>query len=308
MPSDGTARSVRPHVGPPGTLELSAPAKVNLILKVLGRRQDGFHDIWSVMQTIGLSDRLTISLRPESSGISLACDEPSLPTDRRNLIYRAAERVLAEADVKTGVHIAVQKSIPVAAGLGGGSSDAAATILGLARLLALDWPVERLARLGEELGSDVPFFFYAPTAVAQGRGERVTALTLSGARWIVLVQPGFPIETRWAYERLAASRAAVAPLPGALHALERETAVTWDALIPLMANDFEAAVFPTHPVLADIKRLLLEQGAEAALLSGSGATMFGVFKTQEAAERAVTAVRRGSGRHAYAVKSGMPDA
>lgn len=289
-------------------IRVRAPAKVNLILRVLGRRPDGFHDIWSVLQTVALHDRLSISLRPESSGIRLECDEPALPTDRRNLIYRAAERVLAEAGARTGLHIRVQKSIPVAAGLGGGSSDAAATILGLARLLALDWPVARLARLGEELGSDVPFFFYAPTAVAQGRGERVTPLTLSGMRWIVLVEPGFPIETRWAYERLAASRAAVAPLPAALQALGREGTVTWDALVPLMANDFEAAVFPAHPVLVDIKRSLLEQGADAALLSGSGSTMFGVFKTQEAAEHAASAARQRPGRHACAVKSGMPDA
>lgn len=294
MPSDGTTRSA---------LHLFAPAKVNLILRVLDRRPDGFHEIWSVMQTVGLADRLTLRLGPESAGITLASDEPSLPADRRNLVYRAAELVLAEAKLAVGLAIRLQKQIPIAAGLGGGSSDAAATILGLNRLLGLGWPLERMARLGAELGSDVPFFFFAPSAVAQGRGERLSSLSVTGRRWIVLVHPGFPISTRWAYEQVAESRKAVTPLADAHAKLSRAASVSWEELVPLMANDFEAAVFPSHPILAEIKTLLRRHGAEGALLSGSGATVFGVFKDQAAAERAAAAAGRTKGCRAYAVNA-----
>jgi len=285
-------------------IRVRAPAKVNLILKVLTRRPDGFHDIWSVMHTVALHDDLTMRLIPDSTGVRLESDQPSLPTDRRNLIYRAAERVLAEAKMPIGLHISLRKRIPVSAGLGGGSGNAAAAILGLNRLLALGWSAERMARLGEELGSDVPFFFFAPSAVVQGRGERLTPLKLTGERWVVLVHPGFPIETRWAYERLTGSRSAVTPLSGALHTLSSAASVSWDEVVPLMENDFEAALFPSYPVLGEIKSLLLRQGAEAALLSGSGATVFGVFKDRDAAVCAEAVVGRAEGHRAYAVRAG----
>lgn len=305
MPSSETGHSASRQavIGSPHEIHVTAPAKVNLILRVLARRPDGYHDLWSLMQTVALEDHLTLRLKPDSVGIRIETDQPSLPTDRRNLIYRAAERVLAEAHVASGLDIAVRKRIPVSAGLGGGSSDAAATIAGLNRLLALGWPAEKMARVSEELGSDVPFFFFAPSAVVQGRGERVARLALAGERWVVLVHPGFPIETRWAYERLAASRAAVAPLSETLQNLSGPTPVSWDEVIPLMENDFEPALAPSHPELGEIKRALLQHGAEAALLSGSGATVFGVFKDENSAVRAETAVGRVRGRRAYAVRA-----
>jgi 4-diphosphocytidyl-2-C-methyl-D-erythritol kinase len=140
--------------------------------------------------------------------------------------------------------------------------------------------------------------------VVQGRGERLTPLKLTGERWVVLVHPGFPIETRWAYERLAGSRSAVAPLSGALLTLSSAASVSWDEVVPLMENDFEAALFPSYPALGEIKSLLLRQGAEAALLSGSGATVFGVFKDRDAAVRAEAVVERAEGWRAYAVRAG----
>jgi 4-diphosphocytidyl-2-C-methyl-D-erythritol kinase len=285
-----------------------APAKVNLILRVLDRRPDGYHNLWSLMQTVGLEDELQIRLRPGSPGLSLSCDDASLPTDGRNLIQRAATLVLERAGLQdaqaVGLEIRVTKRIPVSAGLGGGSSDAAATIVGLNRLLGLGWSDQEMAAVGQVLGSDVPFFFFAPSARVRGRGEDVAALTVTGARWVVLVHPGFPISTRWAYDRLAALRKTVRPLSPALAVLMGKRSVRWEDVVPLMENDFEEALTPDHPVLGTIKCELLSAGAEAALLSGSGATVFGIFRDEASATRARTLVEQAPGRKAFAVPAG----
>ncbi len=295
----------------PGTereVRVRAPAKVNLILRVLDRRPDGYHNLWSLMQTVGLEDELRIRLRPGSSGLSLSCDDASLPTDGRNLIHRAATLVLERAGLQgaqaAGLEIRITKRIPVSAGLGGGSSDAAATIVGLNRLLGLGWSDREMAAVGQVLGSDVPFFFFSPSARVRGRGEDVAALSVTGARWVVLVHPGFPVQTRWAYDRLAALRKTVRPLSPALALLIGKSSVRWEDVIPLMENDFEEALTPEHPVLGAIKCELLSAGAEAALLSGSGATVFGIFRDDAAAMRAMASVERAPGRKAFAVPAG----
>ncbi len=172
------------------------------------------------------------------------------------------------------------------AGLGGGSSDAAATILGLNRLLQLGWSDAQMADVGQPLGSDVPFFLFAPSAFVTGRGETVKPVTIGGTRWAVLVNPGFGVETKWAYQELAATRGAVRPL-SSLHAdLERYTHATWVQLAAAAENDFESPVFARHGTLREIKQALLARGAELALLSGSGATVFGLFQDEDAARRA----------------------
>lgn len=290
---------------------VNAPAKVNLVLRVLERRPDGFHNLWSLMQTVGLEDELRLSLRPDQAGgppVSLTCDDAALPTDSRNLVVRAAASVLERAasgsrsQIRVDIHLT--KRIPMAAGLGGGSSDAAATILGLNRLLGLNWSPSEMAKVGESLGSDVPFFFFAPSARVKGRGEDVTAVAVTGERWIVLVNPGFPIETKWAYDKLAASRRQVPPLSAGLVRLMGHATLSWEELLPLMENDFEPALAPSHPVLSAIKTELILAGAEAALLSGSGATVFGVFRSQVAALEAKETVGRAEGRRAFAVRAG----
>jgi 4-diphosphocytidyl-2-C-methyl-D-erythritol kinase len=157
------------------------------------------------------------------------------------------------------------------------------------------------------LGSDVPFFLFSPSALVRGRGEDVMALAVTGTRWIVLVNPGFPIETRWAYEQLSTGRAAVEPLSEALRRIDRGGEVSWEQAVGLMENDFEAALVPTHGVLGQIKQQLLAAGAEAALLSGSGATVFGVFHDKAAAVRAQQALSQPEGWRVYAVPAGtMP--
>jgi 4-diphosphocytidyl-2-C-methyl-D-erythritol kinase len=257
-----------------------APAKVNLILRVLNRRADGFHNLWSLMQTVGLEDEITIRLDRDHAGIRLRCDDPSLSTDRTNLVYRAAEAVLRRCSRSTGVDIVLTKRIPMGAGLGGGSSDAAATIVGLSRLLDLGWSSSDMADVGQALGSDVPFFFFAPSAVVRGRGEEVSPVVIPDSRWVVLVNPGFPVETKWAYQELSASRTCVRELSSIHASLEHERQLSWELVLGAAENDFEIPVFRAHPILENIKRDLLRRGAEAALLSGSGATVFGVFRDE----------------------------
>jgi 4-diphosphocytidyl-2-C-methyl-D-erythritol kinase len=285
-------------------IRVYAPAKVNLILRVLNRRTDGYHNLWSLMHTVGLEDELHMQVQPETTGVQLRCDDPTLPTDGRNLVARAAGLVLERAGLSVGLDIRIVKRIPVSAGLGGGSSDAAATIAGLNRLLTLGWSASEMAQVGNILGSDVPFFFFAPTAQVLQRGEEVAPLRLLGERWIVLLNPGFPIETRWAYDRLAATRIGVPALSPAITSLSGKTHINWDDVVPFMENDFEAALAPTHHVLEKMKGTLLAQGAEAALLSGSGATVFGVFAHEASAVRARDGIKRQHGWWASAVRAG----
>ena len=268
------------------SLLLHPPAKVNLILKIFDRLPTGYHALWSFMQTVGVTDELTIRVTDAFEGVRLECSDSTLQAPTGNLAFRAAELVLERAGVSTGVALKLIKGIPVAAGLGGGSSDAAATIMGLNRLLGLGWTNGDMAALGETLGSDVPFFMEAPTAVVHGWGQRMIPKTLDGVRWIVLVNPGFPINTAQAFRRLDEVRQTIPALPEALESVARASSVSWSGILALMENDFEAALIDDYPVWADIKRTLLSMGAEGALLSGSGATVFGVFQEQAEAIRA----------------------
>jgi 4-diphosphocytidyl-2-C-methyl-D-erythritol kinase len=227
-----------------------------------------------------------IRLRSDRTEIELRCDATQLAADRSNLVYRAAAEVLARAKQSIGLDIELRKRIPMGAGLGGGSSDAAATIIGLNRLLRLEWSSTQMADTGQSLGSDVPFFLFAPSAVVAGRGETVCPVVIEGGRWVVLVNPGFGVNTKWAYQELAATRLAVTPLSPVQQNLDRQSHVSWDQLIAAAENDFEAPVFAAHEKLREIKRNLQNYGAEIALLSGSGATVFGVFANEARARQA----------------------
>jgi 4-diphosphocytidyl-2-C-methyl-D-erythritol kinase len=270
----------------PSEVTVFAPAKINVILRILDRRPDGFHNLWSIMQTVGLEDEVRIRLNADRQDIQLRCDATQLAADRSNLVYRAAAEVLERAQHAIGLDIELRKRIPMGAGLGGGSSDAAATIIGLNRLLQLEWSPMQMADAGQSLGSDVPFFCFAPSAFVAGRGEQVRPVVIEGARWVVLVNPGFEVNTKWAYQELAATRTSVTPLSQAQRELDRESRVSWAQLIAASENDFEAPVFAAHGKLREIKQTLQAQGAEIALLSGSGATVFGVFADEASARLA----------------------
>jgi 4-diphosphocytidyl-2-C-methyl-D-erythritol kinase len=283
MPSREAVINPQPS---PSEITVFAPAKINVILRILDRRPDGFHNLWSIMQTVALEDEVQIRLRADRQDIQLRCDMTQLAADQSNLVYRAAAEVLARAQQSIGLDIELRKRIPMGAGLGGGSSDAAATIIGLNHLLRLEWSPTQMADIGQSLGSDVPFFLFAPSAFVAGRGETVRQVVVEGARWVVLVNPGFEVNTKWAYQELAATRTAVTPLSLVQRELDRQSRVSWAQLIATAENDFEAPVFAAHGKLREIKRSLQAHGAEIALLSGSGATVFGVFADEVRARMA----------------------
>jgi 4-diphosphocytidyl-2-C-methyl-D-erythritol kinase len=283
MPSREAAINPQPS---PSEITVFAPAKINMILRILDRRPDGFHNLWSIMQTVALEDEVQIRLRAGRQDIQLRCDAMQLAADHSNLVYRAAAEVLARAQQSIGLDIELRKRIPMGAGLGGGSSDAAATIIGLNRLLQLEWSPTQMADAGQLIGSDVPFFLFAPSAFVAGRGETVRPVVVEGVRWVVLVNPGFGINTKWAYQELAATRTAVTPLSLVQRELDRQSRVSWAQLIAAAENDFEAPVFDAYGRLREIKRSLQTHGAEIALLSGSGATVFGVFEDEARAQLA----------------------
>lgn len=266
---------------------VSAPAKINLILRILDRRPDGYHNVWSIMQTVALEDEVRLRLS-HTGQVRLRCDSSELPGDHNNLVHKAAVAVLERAGTAVGLDIELKKMIPLGAGLGGGSSDAAATIVGLNRLLRLEWSQMEMRNIAQTLGSDVPFFLFAPSAVVAGRGEAVKPVAVQNARWAVLVNPGFGVETRWAYHELATSRQGVRPLSDRQRRLDEQTQVDWPQLKAAAENDFESPVFAKHPALGAIKQTLLSRGAEIALLSGSGATVFGLYGDEQSARRAQT--------------------
>lgn len=241
-----------------------APAKINLSLRVLGRRDDGFHEIESLIVPITLADEITITAAP-GAGLSLACSDPSLPTGPENLVYRAAEIYCAHTRMAADFQIDLVKRIPHGAGLGGGSSDAAAVLLALN---AGRFPAETLAGLAAQLGSDVPFFVYEQAAICRGRGERVERTAFPERLPLLLLKPPFPVPTPWAYRHWRDS----AEMPGVRYAAQE---FPWGELV----NDLERPVFAKYLPLAALKSWLLEQPAVAgALMSGSGSTVFAVLK------------------------------
>jgi 4-diphosphocytidyl-2-C-methyl-D-erythritol kinase len=249
-------------------MQVLAPAKINLFLKVLRRRPDGFHEIETFISPISLCDQIKIDKNKRGEGISFRCDDPSVPRGGENLAVRAANAFFAATQMKPAVSIVLKKKIPHGAGLGGGSSDAAAVLLALNQLLATKLSREKLAELGSTIGSDVPFFIFESAAVCTGRGEIVTPRKLTGQLSILLVKPDFGVSTPWAYKRWQNSR----ELPGISY-------VQQDFRGQKFHNELERPVFEKFVFLARIKMWLLEQKeVAAALMSGSGSTVFAVLR------------------------------
>lgn len=249
------------------SIELQAPAKINLSFEIRGRRSDGFHEIETLMASVSLCDRLRISRSGETGTVSFACDDPTLPVGDDNLVVRAARLIFQAGEATSGVRIELEKKIPHGAGLGGGSSDAASTLLGMNELLGLGLPVSRLAELGAEIGSDVPFFLYRSAAKCEGRGEIVTPFQLERSLPLLLVKPGFGVPTPWAYSRWKDSK----ELPGILYGPQEFAGMRF-------VNDLERPVFEKHLFLAQTKMWLLAQaGVGAAMMSGSGSTLFALL-------------------------------
>ena len=264
------------------TLEKNSSCKVNLLLNILGRRADGFHELETVMQPVNLFDRLRFTRA--GSGIQLTCSEPSLPTDSSNLVHRAAAAFLQQAGIADGVSIHLEKKIPMAAGLGGGSGNAATTLLALNELFGHPLAIAQLYQIAASLGSDIPFFLQDKPALALGRGEKVSALdpfrALRGAAFL-LIHPGFGIATAWAYKELARFPAALNGQPGRAQQLIELLNTTDPARAgAAFYNSLEAPALEKFPLLALYQDFLRAQGAAAALMSGSGSTTFAIARDE----------------------------
>lgn len=268
------------------SLGKNSPCKVNLLLNILGKRPDGFHELETVFHPVNVCDRLTFERA--GRGVELTCSEPALPTDSNNLVHRAATAFLQAAQIKDGVRIHLEKKIPLAAGLGGGSGNAATTLLGLNELFGQSLPAAKLHELATALGSDVPFFLQSKPALATGRGEHLQPLeffpALRGA-YFLLVHPGFGISTAWAYQNLARFPDALNGKPGRAQKL---VSLLQGSDLAAAAGDFynslEAPALEKFPILALFQEFLRANGAAAALMSGSGSTTFAIVQGREAAE------------------------
>ena len=255
-------------------MQLFASAKINLWLKILGRREVGFHEIETLMVPISLADTLTIEPNDSGSGLTFSADDPKLPAGEENLVVRAARSFYTETGLEPNVRVQLQKKIPHGAGLGGGSSDAASTLLGLNQLHGSPVAFPRLTTMAAELGSDVPFFLGQRAARCRGRGEIVEPWPETPRFDLVLLKPAFGVPTPWAYRQWQESRA----LPGVDYGAQPVGDL-------LLENDLERPVFEKYLFLAQTKAWLRAQPeVSAALLSGSGSTMFAVLRSGVAAE------------------------
>jgi len=270
-------------------LEKNSPCKVNLLLNILGRRPDGFHELETVMHPVNVFD--TLDFVRVTRGLHLTCSDPSLPTDSGNLVHRAAMAFLHKTEIRDGVRIHLEKRIPLAAGLGGGSGNAATTLIGLNEIFGKPLSTKALHTIAESLGSDIPFFLQTRPALATGRGEKVQSLdsfpALRGASFL-LVHPGFGIATAWAYQNLARFPDALNGRPDRARKLVSALQDgNLNAAGAEFYNSLEAPALEKYPVLALYQEFLREHGAAATLMSGSGSTTFAVVRDQAAGEQMV---------------------
>jgi 4-diphosphocytidyl-2-C-methyl-D-erythritol kinase len=263
-------------------LILPSHAKINLGLYILGKRADGYHDLWTIFQEVEFHD--TLYFRKQAETFCLTTNHPSLPVGDHNLVWRVVKLLHQRTACPEQVAIHLEKRIPLGAGLGGGSSNAAAALTGMNRLFQLGLTQPELATLGAELGSDVSFFLYGGTALATGRGEKIQPLSGFPTCWILLVNPGIHVSTPWAYKnvnlKLTNSRGVIS-----VHPQGAQLVIT-GANRTLLRNMLEEPVIKKYPVIHSIKAQLLDFGAEWAMMSGSGSTVFGIFHSEASAEKA----------------------
>jgi 4-diphosphocytidyl-2-C-methyl-D-erythritol kinase len=268
------------------SLEIKSYGKINWTLDVLFKREDGYHELRTIYQTVSLHDTIRLTLIP--AGIEVLCDDSRVPTDDTNLAYKAADRLRQAAGIDAGARIEIQKRIPVAAGLGGGSSNAAAALMGLARLWRTDLGERDLFQVAGSLGSDVPLFLIGGTILGVGRGEEVYPLQAVDCPYLLLANAGLPVSTAEAYGGLSRLTRAesVRIMPFTLFAAKANRELPLAA-----ANDLEETVIAAHPEIAEVKRRLKGFGARHVLMSGSGGTVFGVFENSETSELALSEMR-----------------
>jgi 4-diphosphocytidyl-2-C-methyl-D-erythritol kinase len=274
------------------TLHLESPAKVNLRLEILNRREDGYHELRTVFQKISLHDTLYFSLKKER-GVSITADHPKLPVGKKNLVYRAVQSMLKVSGYRGGVHIEIEKRIPLGAGLGGGSSNAAATLKALNQLLETNLSEKELMGMGLEIGADVPFFFLESAAIGSGIGERLKKVKLPDL-WYVLIYPNFEVSTRWAYQNFVLTNQQ-------FHFNLHKFLKTPDGISRILLNHLEAAVSKKYPQIGIMKKILLSAGALGAMMTGSGPSVFGLFPEAKSAAGAYEKIRKMVRRRGWVV-------
>lgn len=266
-------------------MKIRAPAKVNLYLRIVGKRKGGYHLLDTVMVPVSLCDELEIrrprTARDAKRRLTVTCDHPLVPSGKGNLVYKAARRLLRGRGIDSPVQIHIRKRIPVGGGLGGGSSDAAAALVGLNRFFRLGLTRAEMLAVAASLGADVPFFVRGRPARAQGIGERLRALGAMPRLWMVILYPGFPVSTRWVYENY----------PWKLTKDIEETSIIFPwrgpkELTSFLVNDLEKVAIRRYPRIGRLKQRLIEEGAAGALMSGSGSSVFGIFSTGQQARSA----------------------
>jgi 4-diphosphocytidyl-2-C-methyl-D-erythritol kinase len=282
-------------------LEKKSPCKVNLLLNILGRRADGFHELETVLQPVNVCDRLTF--KRSGAGVELSCSDANLPVDAQNLVHGAATIFLQTTKIQEGVKIHLEKRIPLAAGLGGGSGNAAITLLALNELFDQPLASEKLNELAASLGSDVPFFLQNQPALASGRGDQIQPLSPFPAlrdKALLLIHPGFGVSTAWAYEALARFPVALNGRPGRAGELILKLQTdNWPAGADRFYNSLEAPVLEKYPLLALFQEFLRANGALAALMSGSGSTTFAITESVPAAEALVEKFKAKFGQNCW---------
>lgn len=275
-------------------LGLKAYGKINLGLDVLRKREDGYHEVRMIMQTVGLYDRLDLICRSEP-GIRVETNLYYLPNNENNLVYQAADLLMKEFGVSQGLHIRLRKFIPVAAGMAGGSSDAAAVLFGVNKMFGLGLSQQQLMVRGVKIGADVPYCILRGTALSEGIGEKLTPLPPMPQCRVLIARPGISVSTRSVYENLRADRLRPEQHPD----IDAMTAAIGEGDIHrvagLLGNVLETVTIPAHPVIGQLKAAMMDYGAEGALMSGSGPTVFGLFTNPRAAEDAYEDMRYGRG-------------
>jgi len=259
-------------------LAFQAAAKINLYLDILGRRSDGYHEIESIVQSVRLYDKIILRLKGRE--IKIRCTHPEVPLDEQNTCYRAAEILLTVLGMRQGLEIEIQKNIPIGSGLGGGSADAAATLIGMRKLFQIDIPFSDLSKLALQSGSDVPFCLLGGTALVRGKGEKIIPLPLLKNGWFILVDPGISISTSWVYSRLQGKLTKKRLNIKLIKELIKKEGMRGVSKFPLY-NKLEEVVIERFPTLRDIKAKLIEAGATGALMTGSGSTIFAVAEDEE---------------------------
>lgn len=275
-----------------------APAKINLMLDVLHKRPDGFHEVEMVMTMIDLADRLEMSEQKRDT-IIITSQAGYIPLDEKNLAFQAARLIKERYDVRKGVHIHLDKKIPVAAGLAGGSSDAAATLRGLNRLWGLNIPKEELLKLGAELGSDVPFCVGGGTALATGRGEVLKPIPSPPQCWVIVAKPPINVSTAEVYGRLRSDQ--IQEHPSAERMIEALEQGSFPQMCKALGNVLEEVTLKMHPEVQQLKEGMLKLGADGALMSGSGPTVFGLVSKESKVARIYNGLR-GFCKEVYAVR------